>query len=231
MMLGKKSALAAECIAGGFIGADFGITDDLTGNLPDDWRAFNRKYVPVCLASNRITAKVIAGLACGALWTIAKGINVGDVVLASDEEGAVRAGEVAGTYQHRPGTVLPHRRPVVWRREPLDGSAMSESLKGSFRAIYWVTNLSKHADEIGRLINGAPPIVVTDPEVENPVAFAMEKHLEDFLVQNWSQTELGRDYDLFEEDGERVGQQFPSDTGPIDILAIRRTRQSCSSSS
>ncbi len=30
----------------------------------------------------------------------------------------------------------------------------------------------------------------------------MEQHLEDFLVQNWGQTELGTGYDIFEEDGE-----------------------------
>jgi hypothetical protein len=51
--------------------------------------------------------------------------------------------------------------------------------------------------------------------------FALEKHLEDFLVKNWANTELGKDYHIFEEDGEVVGQQFPSDTGPIDILATK----------
>ena len=54
----------------------------------------------------------------------------------------------------------------------------------------------------------------------------MEKHLEDFLVQNWAQTELGKTYDIFEEDGERVGQQYPSDTGPLDILAIGKDKKS-----
>jgi RecB family endonuclease NucS len=52
----------------------------------------------------------------------------------------------------------------------------------------------------------------------------MEKHLEDFLVENWGQTVIGRDYVIFEEDGERVGQQYPTDTGPIDILAISSDR-------
>ena len=43
---------------------------------------------------------------------------------------------------------------------------------------------------------------------------------EDFLVQNWSQTELGKMYDIYEEEGELVGQQYPTDTGPLDILAV-----------
>jgi restriction system protein len=52
----------------------------------------------------------------------------------------------------------------------------------------------------------------------------MEKHLEDFLVENWAQTELGAAYDILEVDGERVGQQHPTDTGPIDILAVSKDR-------
>jgi restriction system protein len=49
--------------------------------------------------------------------------------------------------------------------------------------------------------------------------------LEEFLVQNWASTDLGKEYDIFEEDGEQVGQQYPTDTGPIDVLAIRKDRK------
>jgi restriction system protein len=51
---------------------------------------------------------------------------------------------------------------------------------------------------------------------------AREKHLESFLVSNWSLTDLGKQYDIYAEDGELVGQQYPTDTGPIDILAISK---------
>jgi restriction system protein len=47
---------------------------------------------------------------------------------------------------------------------------------------------------------------------------------EDFLVHNWANTSLGREYDLYEEDGQPVGQQYLTDTGPMDILAISRDR-------
>ena len=60
---------------------------------------------------------------------------------------------------------------------------------------------------------------------KTPTVFALEKHLEDFLITNWNSTELGRDYDIFEEDGELVGQQYPSDTGPMDILAISKDKK------
>ena len=48
--------------------------------------------------------------------------------------------------------------------------------------------------------------------------FAIEKHLEDFLVANWEATELGRRFDLIEENGEIVSQQYRTDIGLIDLL-------------
>ena len=104
---------------------------------------------------------------------------------------------------------------------------MSRGLRRSSGSIGTVSSISKHADEIEKLLRGVtqPPIVSTDETIEDPATFALEKHLEDFLVQNWSGTELSREFDIFEEDGELVGQQFPTESGPIDILAISRDRK------
>ena len=90
-----------------------------------------------------------------------------------------------------------------------------------------MSTVTKFTEEIERLIAGnAPPsLIATDESVEDPSVFALEKHLEDFLVQNWKQTELGKNYDIYEEEGELVGQQYPSDTGPIDILAISKDKK------
>ncbi len=101
---------------------------------------------------------------------------------------------------------------------------MSDDLRNSCGSIGTVSSISKHAEEIEQLLQGvaAPRIISTDKTVEDPAAFALEKHLEDFLVQNWNGTELSRDFDIYQEDGEPVGQQFPTDTGPIDILAISK---------
>lgn len=44
--------------------------------------------------------------------------------------------------------------------------------------------------------------------IEDPLAFALEEHLEDFLVRNGSQTELSCDFAIYEEDGDPVGQQY-----------------------
>lgn len=90
-----------------------------------------------------------------------------------------------------------------------------------------VANISKYADELDRLIgaDNKPSIIVTDETVEDPTVFALEKHLEEFLVHNWQHTELGKHYDIYEVDGEIVGEQYPSDTGPIDILAISKDKK------
>ena len=55
-------------------------------------------------------------------------------------------------------------------------------------------------------------------ESETSSQFGLEKHFEDFLVANWEQTELGRKYDLIEEKGELVSQQYATDIGRIDLL-------------
>ena len=84
LMLGKKSAHAEECFGGNFIGTDFGIAQDLTQKLTDEWRAFNKTFIPVFLAGHPGKSRVVAGLACGALWTVSKGIKNGDIVLCPD---------------------------------------------------------------------------------------------------------------------------------------------------
>jgi restriction system protein len=227
LMLGRKSVHAEACFVGGFVGTDFGIHRDLTGRLPDEWRAFNKEFIPIYLEKWPDKTKIAAGLACGAIWTVSKGMAQGDIVLCPDGTGQYRIGEIAGGYSYAPGEILPHRRPVRWLDRMISPDEMSEGLRNSCRSIGTVSSLSKHAEEIEQLIQGvaATRIVSTDPTVEDPAAFALEKHLEDFLVQNWNGTELSRDFDIYEEDGERVGQQFPTDTGPIDILAVSKDRK------
>jgi restriction system protein len=229
IMLGRKSIHAPECFAGNFIGADNGIAQDLTGRLPDQWRDFNAEFVPIYLASWPEKSKIAAGLACGMLWVVARGMLSGDIVLCPDGTGQYRVAVVTGDYVYSPGANLPHRRPVRWLPQTIDRSAMSTGLKNTTGSVGTVCNISRagFADEVERLLGDSSPpsLVATDPEIEDPSAFAMEKHLEDFLVQNWSQTELGKSFDIFEEDGELVGQQYPTDTGPVDLLAVSKDQK------
>lgn len=224
VMLGQKSVHAALGFVGNFVGADFDITQDLTPDLPDDWRVFNKKFIPIYMALNPGKTKIGAGLACGALWTVSKGLQKGDIVLCPDGTGTYSVGEVAGDYYYAPGQPLPHRRPVKWLAKTIQRADMSDALKNSTGSIGTVSTITQHEAEIEKLLGDpvAPSLIATDPDVEDPTAFALEKHLEEFLVQNWAQTDLGKEYDIFAEDGELVGQQYPTDTGPMDILAIKK---------
>ena len=226
MMLGQRSIYSAECLAGKFIGVDFDIQQDLTASLPEDWRAFNKQFIPVFLSAKPEKSKVAAGLACGMLWSLAMGLKQGDMVLCPDGEGRYSVGEVAGPYQYQPNTNLPHRRPVHWLDKKIDRTDMSQELQRSTAATGTLINIDRYGEEIERLLGGvtAQTITSSDPTIEDPSTFALEKHLEDFLVANWSQTDLAKDYDLFQEDGELTGQQYPTDTGPIDLLAISKDK-------
>lgn len=219
-MLGRGGIYTEECVAGGYIGADFGIREDLTNNLPDTFKAFNAHYIPIFLSTHPDKKKVGAGLACGMLWTICRGLEINDVVISPDGNGEYHVGRISGGYYYVPDTNLPHRRKVEWSTVKFAREQMSESLKRSTGAIGTCCEITQFADEIERLITPKTNIVVCpNPEVEDATEFAMEKHLEDFLIKNWAHTPLGKHFRIYEEDGEMIGQQYPSDTGPIDILA------------
>lgn len=226
IMLGKGGIYAAEGFARGFLGAGFGVEQDLSEMLTEDMKAFNKALIPIYLKNRPDKSKVAAGLACGSLWKISKGMKVGDIVLCPDGSGNYKVGEVSGEYFYEPGGVLPHRRKVKWRSEMIPRVDMSEALQNSTGAIQTLSDISKHEEEIESLIRGtAPPAIIsTDETVEDPKAFALEEHLEEFLVKNWSDTVLGKDYEIFEDEGEQVGQQYPVETGNIDILAIRKDK-------
>jgi restriction system protein len=228
VMLGAKHAHADDCFAGGFIGADFGINEDLAQKLPEHWREFNKQFIPVFLAKNPGKTKVGAGLSCGALWMVAKGIKKGETVLCPDGEGKYRIGEVLGDYYYAPGQIIPHRRKVQWLETSVDRAKMSSSLRHSTGSGGTVSDISHYWQELEVLLGDTspqPPIISTDPEIEDALAFAMEKHLEVFLVENWDKTILSKEFSIFEEDGEQTGPQYATDAGPIDILAISKNKK------
>ncbi|OGM98134.1 MAG: hypothetical protein A2735_00295 [Candidatus Yanofskybacteria bacterium RIFCSPHIGHO2_01_FULL_41_21] len=70
------------------------------------------------------------------------------------------------------------------------------------------------------------PIIAESSMLGDPALFYMESQLEDFLIENWDKTELGQKYDLIEEEGEVVSQQYRTGVGLIDILARdKKTKQ------
>ncbi|MCH7381218.1 MULTISPECIES: endonuclease NucS domain-containing protein [Acinetobacter] len=226
IMAGAKSVFAQEFLEGGFIAANWNIDQDLTHDLPDDWREFNHRFIPVYLEALPDKTKISAGLACGMLHTLSKGIKQGDIILTPRGDGNYLVGKVISDYYYVPSGELSHRRKVEWFEQTLPRELMSQELKNS-SAAGTVCNLTKYAAELKTLIDGKETVEHLEPDevVEDPTAFALEKHLEHFLVENWSKTELGATYDIYTEEGQLVGQQYPSDTGPIDILAISKDKK------
>jgi restriction system protein len=227
LMLGAKSAFIDECLNGNFIGADFDVKQDLSKHLFDNWRDFNKKFIPIWLENHPDKSRVSAGLACGALWTVAKGLKRGDIIISPDGNGNYHIAEVLDEYSYHDGQTLPHRRTVRWYEQTIERAEMSVNLKNSTGSIGTISDISSYATELDQLIGGKKPdtIISTDETVEDPSVFALEKHLEDFLIANWKQTELGKNYDIYEEDGQQLGKQYPTDTGFMDILAISKDKK------
>jgi len=50
--------------------------------------------------------------------------------------------------------------------------------------------------------------------------FRLEKELENFIIINWSQVTIEDGLELYEDEDGEIGQQYPTDSGAIDILAI-----------
>lgn len=218
--LGKGASEAQTALSEGWVGTGWLGSVDLTAQFPDNWRDFNAKYRSVVLEHDSTDSAIAAGIACAMTWTIGYELASGDRVITRDAAGLFHVGEITGPYQYAAGSELPHRRPVAWMTKTFRKEDVSEDFWRSLRAAGTVANMSAHAEELSVLLGEgeAPAVVVADKDVENPLSFVLEKHLEDFLVSNWDKTELATKYRLFEQDGE-VAQQFPTDTGPIDILA------------
>jgi restriction system protein len=228
--LGKANCYAQKGFEEGFIGVGFGFTQNLSGALvkaDGDWRKFNHLMIPEYLAIYPENSKISAGLACGMTYTVCNYLKEGDIVLVPNGKGEYYVGEITGDYMFAPGEDLPHRRPVRWRSERILKTLMSEKLQNSLGSVGTTSDVSKYAEEIDNLMQGVQQVrVISDQEdIEDPSQFVLEKHLEDFLVANWKQTELGKKYDIYSDNGEIIGQQYASDTGPIDILAVSKNNK------
>ena len=221
IMLGKAGCFLEDCLKGNYIGVDFDIKEDLSSNLPDDWKQFNKKYVPIWKALHPDKGNVSAGLSCGFLWTACKGLKKSAVVLSPNGNNEYHIGQIESDYYYAPDENLPHRRHVHWLDKKISKSDFSESLKRSISSIGTCCDLSQYSSELENLIHqdNGPKIITTDQDIEDPSEFALESHLEDFIVKNWDNLDIAKNYRIFQENGEFVGQQYETPVGRIDILA------------
>jgi restriction system protein len=226
IMPGGKSAHLNDCLKGEFIGIDFDLKEELSDFVNYEWEAFKKKFKPYYKKLNPEKSNIAIGLHAGSVHAVCVYLSKGDIILCPDGNGVYHVGEISSDYYFVKGEILPHRRGVNWHSKTVNRIDMSKALQGSTGSGLTHCELSDYAEEIEKLIDGnrLPSIVSSDKTIEDPTEFALEKHLEDFLVKNWKSTSLGKEYDIYELDGVSVGQQFPSDTGPLDILAISKDR-------
>ena len=154
VMLGRGGVYAKECRDNGYIGANFCIDADLSDSLYENWRDFNKKFIPLWMSNVPGKSTTSAGLACGFLWTIIKGLKIGDIVLCPSGEGYYYVGVVDGDYYYVPNAVLPHRRKVVWYDKVIERKSMSKELRNSSGSIGTCCDVTKYAAEIESLLGG-----------------------------------------------------------------------------
>lgn len=229
VILGKSHSFAAECREKDYVGVDFDIEGDLTGRFPEDWRDFNKEFIPKLIQSFPNKSKISAGLACGMTWTLCKGLNVGDIVLSPTGDKTFYVGKISGPYQYSKVASLPHQRPVAWLGTIVDLSDMSEQLRNAIGSIGTTCMLNNHAGEIELLISDTPQASLTasTQTMESVSEFVLEKHLEEFIVKNWDRTPFSQNYEIYKnEKGETTGQQYESfERDKIDILAISKDKK------
>ena len=115
------------------------------------------------------------------------------------EKGNVRAGSIAEPF--------PNFLPVRWEKGE----------KEFPRTEFGMQTLCEMPAERYAELFETPALSESPGEAENS-AFRLEKHLEDFIVANFDRVFRG-EYAYFRDDGQREGRQYPTDIGPIDILA------------
>ena len=177
-MLGRAGRFAKMCREEGYIGANFDIKKDLSDSLPENWRLFNEQTIPLWLESNPGKSKTAAGVACGFLWTIAKGLQIGDIVLCPSGEGTYYVGTITGDYYYVPNSDLPHRRKVEWKDNVITRKSMSQKLQNSTGSIGTCCDITRYEEEIESLISGLKPVPTTEKkEVAEPAKSFEERSL------------------------------------------------------
>lgn len=86
-------------------------------------------------------------------------------------------------------------------------------------ALWWFLDQSET-----NLPDGAE-LVPPDILVENEQRFGLERHLHEFLRDNWNHLKLGQEWPLYKEPGDdEAGYEYPCDVGRIDLLAKHKTQ-------
>lgn len=167
IMLGEHGKYLQECVEGSFVGTDFLPDMDLSNTDTSDESLWRKSMVAKYLEVHPDRSIGTARNAIGFLWTVSFGLHKGDIVLASNGEGAYQIGFIDGNYYYNPGGNLCHRRAMKWLDKLIARKDMSQNLQNSTGSIGTCCNITKYANEIDSLINGessAPAMLAPQPD-------------------------------------------------------------------
>lgn len=160
------------------------------------------------------------GLYTNMLWAFYHEMLPGDYVIARrGRKSLAGVGRITGPASYSPGRNPHVGHPgfieVAWQVVPRDKTFPS--------IVFPMHTLAEFSEEQFRnVVEGDGPIIAppeTEPDVEDPSEFVLEKYLEDFIVSNFDVIFKGS-LCIFEDLEGNEGQQYATDIGSIDILAI-----------
>jgi restriction system protein len=165
-------------------------------------------------------------LVANMLWSFYHEIRPGDLVIARRGRKTLAAvGEVTEAAVHTPGRNPAHGHKgflkVLWREQP-----RAKAFPTVVFPMHTLAELSR--EQFDSFIEGSGPQAVTSAAaeaIEDPNSFVLEKYLEDFVVSNFETIFKGQ-LKLFEDADGNEGQQYATDIGPIDILAVEPASRS-----
>jgi restriction system protein len=165
------------------------------------------------------------GLYANMIWAFYHEIGPGDFVIARRGRKTLAAvGKVSESAFYAPGKNPAHKHPsflkVSWQEQPRDKVFPS--------VVFPMHTLAEISEEQFRNFRegSGQSVLLEDSEVvEDPNEFVLEKYLEDFIVSNFDTIFKGQ-LKIYEDAEGNDGQQYATDIGPIDILAVETKSKS-----
>lgn len=150
------------------------------------------------------------------LWAFYQEMLPGDFIIARRGRKTLTAvGKVIGNAVCTPGRnpAIGHQGyiEVAWQGEPRDKSFAT--------VVFPMRTLTEYSEEQFRAVTEGSGPAIDTPHDGDPTEFVLEKYLEDFVVSNFAGIFKGK-LRIFEDVDGNDGQQYSTDIGPIDILAV-----------
>lgn len=91
--------------------------------------------------------------------------------------------------------------------------------------IWWFLDLEDDEEVVHQPIASVPEKFSVTPNVKT-ARFALERHLHDYMFDNWDMLDLARDWEIYGRDGEPdAGYEFRTPIGRMDFLARHKRDQ------